>query len=231
MAIGLFRCLGMSVYCMLLERSVLTCPFLRSPSLLQAGEETWANRLQSDETVTETQTPVSSFSCCPFLWHWVLSSCTFMSKTMLTLSEHLCVWPCFFVGKLRAAGSVTRWRPSLLKWTLWLISASSCGRGWGRKKSKVRANSRLQLNSVRLTYLYRRLPPDPRPRLDFVRETRPGTSPGFKGGAWHPVPSHPLTKGCCPLLPRKHESHQVYYLFPLTVMDIFSVLLFTFPLQ
>lgn len=96
MAIGLFRCLGMSVYCMLLERSVLTCPFLRSPSLLQAGEETWANRLQSDETVTETQTPVSSFSCCPFLWHWVLSSCTFMSKTMLTLSEHLCVWPCFF---------------------------------------------------------------------------------------------------------------------------------------
>lgn len=165
------------------------------------------------------------------LWHWALSSCTFMSKTMLTLSEHLCVWPCFFVGKLRAAGSVTRWRPSLLKWTLWLISASSCGRGWGRKKSKVRANSRLQLNSVRLTYLYRRLPPDPRPRLDFVRETRPGTSPGFKGGAWHPVPSHSLTKGCCPLLPRKHESHQVYYLFLSTVMDIFSVLLFTFPLQ
>lgn len=37
---GLFRCLGMSVYCMLLEWSVLTCPFLRSPSLLQAGEET-----------------------------------------------------------------------------------------------------------------------------------------------------------------------------------------------
>lgn len=30
------------------------------------------------------------------LWHWALSSCTFMSKTMLTLSEHLCVWPCFF---------------------------------------------------------------------------------------------------------------------------------------
>ena len=30
--------------------------------LLQAGKEARANRLQSDETVTETQTPVSSFS-------------------------------------------------------------------------------------------------------------------------------------------------------------------------
>lgn len=28
---------------------------------LQAGEESWAHRLQSDETSTEAQTPVSSF--------------------------------------------------------------------------------------------------------------------------------------------------------------------------
>lgn len=96
---------------------------------LQASEESWAHRLQSDETCTEAQTPVSSF---PLVFFFGLPFDT------SHLARNL-VSP-FVPGKRRVAVSATRSGRSPPKQTPWLILASCWERGWGRKKSKVPAN-------------------------------------------------------------------------------------------
>lgn len=123
-----FLCWNVLVCCRNTYKTI--CPF-SSP---QASEENWANRLQSDETVTETQTPVSSSSGSFFSAVWWYRQAPCLAAT----SPVCCV---FIVEKWRPFGSARQSRCSLLKRTLWLISVSIWGRGWGRKKSKVRANN------------------------------------------------------------------------------------------
>lgn len=61
------------------------CPCLCPVSSLQAGEEAWANRFQSDETVTETQTPVSSFSYSAFFDLWFCHNCVEITLSFMGL--------------------------------------------------------------------------------------------------------------------------------------------------